>query len=156
MYRKRLRVSFDIDLEMIETSESSIQEELENFKEQASVNPSLKDTPISEIRDLKDRQMRLLRALLKNPEKLEGYIRGEVHDYLADHLKGKSWHEITRLFSKPPLDIRQFLQPVIAQLSQEDQAFYDGLPEDLVNENLTEFHQALQINFSPFVLTELP
>jgi hypothetical protein len=152
MYQKRYRISFEVNLEITPTSEDAIQDHLEGFKQQLAFDPSLQGISLESVREITDRQMRLLRALVNTPALFEQFIQGELHTYIRDD----SGFELAQALLKPaPRDIPGFLQPVIATLEPEDQAYFEELGSDLDGENLSDFYEAFRIDLEKIEITEL-
>jgi hypothetical protein len=152
MIHKRYRISFEVNLEITPTSEDTIQDHLEEFKQQLAFDPSLQGISLESVREMTDRQMRLLRALVNTPALLEQFIQGELHSYIKDD----SGFELAQALLKPaPRDIPGFLQPVIATLQPKDQAYFEELGSDLDGENLSDFYEAFSIDLENINMTEM-
>jgi hypothetical protein len=151
MVHKRYRISFEVNLEITPTSEDTIQDHLEEFKQQLAFDPSLKGISLESVREMTDRQMRLLRALVNTPALLEKFIQGELHTYINDD----AGFELAALLKPAPRDIPGFLQPVIATLEPEDQAYFEELGSDLDGENLSDFYEAFRIDLEKIEMIEI-
>jgi hypothetical protein len=152
MIHKRYRISFEINLEITPTSETTIQNHLEDFKQQLAFDPTLKGITLESVREMTDRQMRLLRALVNTPAMLDQFVQGELHTFILDN----AGFELAQELLKPaPRDIPRFLQPVIATLEPEDRTFFEGLGSHLDGENLSDFYEAFKIDLEHIEMTEL-